>query len=169
MAAVYPRNAPARQGSSSIFESVDNKFDTAVRRTCAQPQLSVRIQLQRAFISLTVIPLSLVFIAAVISASASGDLAYEESSVKMKEMTLNSLRQTARMNADVLEKRLENIKNVGYLIEQALIDRVHGYVPGNPSAAYINDTGIRGNHQGRGFGFVVGDDENGQGDGQGRA
>ena len=64
MAAVYPRGPPARQGSSSIFESVDNKFDTAVRRTCAQPQLSVRIQLQRAFISLTVIPLSLVFIAA---------------------------------------------------------------------------------------------------------
>ena len=60
----------------------------------------------------------------------------------MEEMTLNSLRQTARMNADVLEKRLENIKNVGYLIEQALIDRVHGYEPGNPSAAYINDTGI---------------------------
>ena len=142
MAAVYPRNAPARQGSSSIFESVDNKFDTAVRRTCAQPQLSVRTQLQRAFISLTVIPLSLVFIAAAISADAAGNTAYSTSSKKMEEMTLNSLRQTARMNADVLEKRLENIKNVGYLIEQALIDRVHGYVPGNPSAAYINDTGI---------------------------
>merc|ERR1719197_880987 len=93
-----------RQGSSKILDSVDTKFDTVVRRTCAQPQLSVRTQLQRAFISLTVIPLSLVFIAAVISASASGDLAYEESSDKMKEMTLNSLRQTARMNADVLEK-----------------------------------------------------------------
>ena len=131
-----------RQGSSKILDSVDTKFDTVVRRTCAQPQLSVRTQLQRAFISLTVIPLSLVFIAAAISADAAGKTAYSTSSKKMEEMTLNSLRQTARMNADVLEKRLENIKNVGYLIEEALLDRVHGYEPGNPTSAYINDTGI---------------------------
>ena len=103
MAALYPKDAPARQGSSSIFESVDSKFDTAVRRTCAQPQLSVRIQLQRAFISLTVIPLSLVFIAAVISASASGDLAYEESSDKMKETDVQSKSQKLLQAADEID------------------------------------------------------------------
>ena len=86
---------------TSDMEGVQTQFDAAVRSTCAKADLSVSSQIKRAFISLTVIPLSLVFLCSLIAVLMAGDQVTDLSSEKMTEMTVDGLRDLAVMSSEV--------------------------------------------------------------------